>query len=184
MKSLLVESAKILATDAHGSIGQVRKYTGEPYIVHPEAAYLVLLFNDVEDEITLAAMWLHDVLEDVFPVNSFFDEARIEAVVGAEVLAVVKELTDTYTKEAFPNLNRVERKRLEAEAWLNKSERAKTAKLADLIVNTSDIVSQDKNFARTYLREKANMLPYLKGGNERLFKYAAQQLEKHSHLFN
>jgi len=32
---LVSEKARIFATAAHAAVGQVRKYTGEPYLVHP-----------------------------------------------------------------------------------------------------------------------------------------------------
>lgn len=53
--------AKEFATRAH--TGQLRKYTGTPYIEHPEA--VVELVRSVEHtEEMLAAAWLHDVVED------------------------------------------------------------------------------------------------------------------------
>lgn len=37
---MLIETAKALATRAHD--GQVRKYTGEPYITHPQAVVAIV----------------------------------------------------------------------------------------------------------------------------------------------
>ena len=31
----IVEKARVFATAAHSAVAQLRKYTGEPYIVHP-----------------------------------------------------------------------------------------------------------------------------------------------------
>lgn len=38
----VVQRAKSLATEAHASIGQVRKYTDDPYIVHPAAVVAIV----------------------------------------------------------------------------------------------------------------------------------------------
>ena len=50
---------------AHAGVGQVRKYTGEPYAVHPIAvAALVRAYvPDASEEMLIAAL-LHDVVED------------------------------------------------------------------------------------------------------------------------
>ena len=53
----LVEKAKLFATKAHE--GQVRKYTGEPYIIHPiEVSEIVERYNGSKEMI--AAALLHD----------------------------------------------------------------------------------------------------------------------------
>lgn len=57
------EKARVFATAAHGAVGQVRKYTGEPYINHPaEVVQIVRSVQHTPDMI--AAAWLHDVVED------------------------------------------------------------------------------------------------------------------------
>jgi (p)ppGpp synthase/HD superfamily hydrolase len=62
------------ATTAHASINQRRKYTGEPYIVHPIAvAELVRSVPHTPEMI--AAAYLHDVVEDT-PVT--IEEIREE----------------------------------------------------------------------------------------------------------
>lgn len=52
-----------VATAAHEGIGQVRKYTGEPYINHP-AAVAELVSSVPHTPEMLAAAWLHDTVED------------------------------------------------------------------------------------------------------------------------
>ena len=59
----IVEKARLFATSAHAAVGQKRKYTNEPYIVHPaEVAKLVEDVGGTQEMI--AAAWLHDVIED------------------------------------------------------------------------------------------------------------------------
>lgn len=59
----LSERARIFATQAHADAGQKRKFTDEPYIVHP-AAVVELLMSANPSEEMIAAAWLHDVVED------------------------------------------------------------------------------------------------------------------------
>lgn len=58
---MLNEAIKI-AHKAHS--GQVRKYSGLPYIVHPMEVMTTLLQAGVEDELVLSGAVLHDVIED------------------------------------------------------------------------------------------------------------------------
>jgi hypothetical protein len=57
----LVLAAEMYARLAH--YGQVDK-AGEPYARHPARVVDTLIRRGVTDEITLAAAWLHDVVED------------------------------------------------------------------------------------------------------------------------
>ena len=59
----VVKKALAFAKEAHESVGQVRKYTGEPYIVHPmEVADIVKSVGG--SEAMQAAALLHDTVED------------------------------------------------------------------------------------------------------------------------
>ena len=84
--SRLVEKALQFATAAHE--GQVRKYTGEPYINHPvEVMRIVKTVSD--DPAMHAAALLHDVVEDT--------DVTIEDIVrefGDDVAQLVDDLTD------------------------------------------------------------------------------------------
>ena len=57
----LVKKALEFASNAHN--GQTRKYTGEPYIVHP-IEVMELVREVIDDPEVLAAALLHDVVED------------------------------------------------------------------------------------------------------------------------
>ena len=56
-----IEKAIQFATEAHE--GQIRKYTGEPYIVHPLAVMETVSTVEHTDEMLMAAV-LHDTVED------------------------------------------------------------------------------------------------------------------------
>lgn len=78
----LLEQARAFATIAHE--GQMRKDGKHPYIVHPERVVKILQGAGVTDQVTLAAAYLHDVLEDTKADISKFPES---------VQKLVKELT-------------------------------------------------------------------------------------------
>lgn len=104
---------------------------GEPYINHPIAvAELIASVGRVTDSLTLVAALLHDTVEDTSATP-----ADIERQFGAEVRALVAELTDD---KSLPS---AERKRLQIVNAPNASRRAKIIKLADKSVNIADITS-------------------------------------------
>lgn len=170
-----VGKAKQYGRDAHDSIKQVRKYSGQPYWVHTEAvAETVASVGGTEDMI-IAAL-LHDVLEDVYPLNPKYSPESIRAEFGDNVLSLVEQLTDQFTKETHPHLNRAQRKFKENERIAKDSPEAKTIKLADLLDNTKSIVENDKDFARVYIREKEELLHFLTEGNPILLGRAGQSV--------
>lgn len=137
---------------------KTRKYgNNDPYAVHTEeVAFLVGLFSSDEDEV-IAALY-HDHIEDL-PQISIID---IALEYGGPVARMVRELTDVYTSERFPFWNRQERKRNEAIRLGMISEPSRLIKLADLFSNTRSIVFHDRGFARTYLKEKEQILKHMK----------------------
>lgn len=158
MSADLTVQALEYARAAHGSISQKRKYSGEPYIVHPIAVARTLQELGEKDEEVIRAAYLHDVLEDVWPLNRIYRPDAIQTLFGDGVLALVKELTDEFTKESYPALNREDRKKLEAQRIATISDRALRIKLADMIDNTQDVMKHDRGFGHIYLREKENIL--------------------------
>lgn len=87
----LIDAARALAEEAHRN--QVRKYTGEPYIVHPArvAAMLPVLCPTATAEMAAAA-WLHDVVEDCG-----VDRVEIFNKFGPLVQVLVDDLTKPNT---------------------------------------------------------------------------------------
>jgi len=172
----LVEKAQKFAHEAHDSINQKRKYTGEPYWVHTdEVAALVGQTPGSTPEMG-AASHLHDVLEDVMPLNPHYNSIRILNEFGTEVLDLVVDLTDVYTKAQYPKWNRATRHEKENARLAQVNTQAKTIKLADLICNTYSIVKHDPDFARIYLREKFALLPLLADGAPTLLERASRQV--------
>lgn len=149
---------------------QKRKYTNEPYIVHPFAVS-GLVASVTEDDGMVVAAILHDVVEDS-PIGI----ETIRGVFGERIAAIVSDLTDV----SIPSDgNRDKRKGLDLAHTAQASPEAKTVKLADLIDNTKSICAYDPNFARVYMREKARTLEVLKEGDPALYSLAHSMVTKY-----
>jgi len=168
-----LEKAKQFTIAAHDSINHRRKYTDEPYWVHPErVAKLVSDFT--KDDAVIAAAWLHDVLEDVAPTNANFNAAAIQREFGSRTLELVLEVTDVSKPE---DGNRAARKAIDRAHLTKASNDAKLIKLADLIDNIIDITKNDPGFARVFRKEVLLVLPYLESGNQQLYLELKELLE-------
>lgn len=122
----LESRARLFAIRWHDSIGQVRKYTGEPYWKHPEAVAALVQTVPHTSEM-IAAAYMHDVIEDT-PCT----EAEMREAFGDAVADLVMWLTDASKPE---NGNREARKRIDRAHTAAAPAEAKTVKLADLIDN-------------------------------------------------
>lgn len=142
---------------------QRRKDEATPYINHPiEVADTLWQIGGVRDQVTLVGALLHDTLEDT---NTTPEE--IQNLFGAEILAVVQEVTDD------KRLPKQQRKRLQIEHAPHQSTRAKQIKLADKICNVYDIAhSQPKNWSlkrrQEYLNWTEQVMAGLRGVNPTL----------------
>jgi guanosine-3',5'-bis(diphosphate) 3'-pyrophosphohydrolase len=125
----LVLKALHFAADKHRA--QRRKDAeASPYINHPIAvAETLASVGGVRDAVTIAAAILHDTIEDTETTGE-----ELERIFGAEIRAVVEEVTDDTTLP--PEV----RKRLQVERARHKSPRARLVKLADKICNVRDLV--------------------------------------------
>ncbi len=171
--SELVERARIFATAAHGAVGQLRKYTFEPYIVHPtEVAEIVKTTTGCTHHM-IAAAYLHDVLEDT---------KVTEEVLRTEFGDKVTDLVVWLTNVSKPSDgNRKIRKELDRQNLAKAPAEAQTIKIADLIANTPSIVAHDVKFAKTYIPEKEALLSVLGKGDDRLWCEAYQMINSAKH---
>ena len=162
-----VERARMFATAAHAAVGQLRKYTFEPYIVHPaEVAAIVEEYGGTDAMI--AAAWLHDTVEDTGVTSEL-----IRKEFGDEVAELVGWLTDVSRPD---HGNRAQRKAVDRAHTASAPAAAQTIKLADLICNTRSIMAHDAKFAQTYLAEKRLLLEVMTKGDARLRELAQQQI--------
>lgn len=155
------------ATEWHE--GQVRKYTGEPYINHPIEVMNIVRSVPHTEEMLYAAL-LHDCVEDT--ECSFID---IEDVFGTDVALLVGWLTGV----SYPHMgNRTKRKEIDRKHTAKAPPAAKTIKLADLISNSKSICEHDKDFAKVYIKEKELLLEVLTEGDATLYAQAKDIVEK------
>lgn len=132
---------------AHKHRKQVRKYSGEPYVVHLDSVADILRSYDIEAPEVLAAAYLHDTVEDTDATMP-----EIFETFGEEVAELVYWLTDAEQGK------RKMRKLMSAWRLGRAPFRAKLVKLADIIDNTEDICRNDRHFAPVYLREVRKIL--------------------------
>lgn len=175
---IILEKIKNFADNAHGD--QMRRYTNQRYIVHPEAV-MNICSEYTQSLPVLAAALLHDVLEDISTteeeVSRFLSTVMSPADTDRTV-ALVQELTDKFTKENFPGWNRKLRRCKEGERLSTASAEAQTIKYADLIDNCIDISNNDLDFAPVFLRESKDLLQKIDKGNPSLYKRAMNVVEE------
>ncbi len=180
----ILEKIREFADHAHGD--QIRKYTGERYIGHP-IRVMEICSEYTRNRLILATALLHDVLEDT-KVNklqmSEFLVTLMDQEDAATVLKLVSALTDVYTKEDYPLLNRKRRRFKESERLQDIPGDAQTVKYADIIDNTIDITHNDPDFATVYLRECMNILQKMTKGDPELYKRALQTVKGNMQKLN
>jgi (p)ppGpp synthase/HD superfamily hydrolase len=150
----LVREAENFARCAHD--GQKRKYSGLPYIVHPEAVANTVAEYTCDEEV-VAAAWLHDVVEDCK-----ISPKELTENFGTSVCTLVLELTNS--SKSFPELSRKERKRLDREDIANASPDAQLIKVIDRIKNLEDMIHDNcpSDFKVVYGRESLLLAYVLK----------------------
>jgi guanosine-3',5'-bis(diphosphate) 3'-pyrophosphohydrolase len=146
--------------------GQVRKYTGNPYIDHlAEVAGITATVASefmVPPGVMVATAWLHDCRED-----QGVSGAEIEDRFGMAVAVGVSLLSD-FEKGDRASRKAASRARLaDAPAWVQ------TIKCADLISNLSSVVKHDPVFAAGYLEEKRQLLAVLTRADRGLWQIAS-----------
>jgi guanosine-3',5'-bis(diphosphate) 3'-pyrophosphohydrolase len=122
----VLSDAVRFAAEAHE--GQTRKGSGLPYVVHPLEVMQILLRHGVEDETTLVAALLHDVVEDT---KVTIDEVR--ARYGDRVATAVAAVT----KPADAPKGEV--KRIARELLRSGPPAAHLVKMADRLSNLRDL---------------------------------------------
>lgn len=166
----VISEATMFAIQAHGD--QRRKYTGEPYVVHPIHVADIL---EKEVEATtemLAAAILHDVVEDT-PVTL----RDIKEKFGDTVAEYVHYCTNVSEKD---DGNRRFRKKMDADHFALGPAESQTIKIADLLSNAESIIKHDqKFFHKAFKHEKQYMLNILTKADAKLLNKAQELLKEH-----
>lgn len=169
--------------------GQVRKYTNEPYIIHPIAVSAkiarhmgniepIFAFSPLDVAMIQAIALLHDTVEDTDTTYS-----EIEKEFGIYVRNIVYWLTNVSEPEMG---NRAYRKKVDLQHTLQAPIEAICLKMADVIDNCKDIAQREleskepSTFAKKYLKEKLTFLKAIwKEKKVRLDPYAEMLEQEH-----
>jgi len=149
MKQDLILRKNCLEFAMRAHEGQVRKYTGDDYIVHPIAvAEMVEKHGGSEDQVCAAL--LHDVVED-----TMYTLADINANFGHNIATLVQWMTDTSKPS---DGNRRIRKGIDAKRLAEAPAEAQFIKLADMIDNADTIFRFDAGFSKQFKKEMAHLV--------------------------
>jgi (p)ppGpp synthase/HD superfamily hydrolase len=149
--------AEQFATVCH--IGQLRKWTREPYINHPRRVASRVATLPGATEPMICAAWLHDVCEDC-DVNSQVILDRF----GLATADLVVQLTAP--SKAYSHLPRSDRKEIDREYLAKVPPAAKRIKAIDRIDNLRDMKAAPADFQRLYANESRLLLEVLRDGIE------------------
>ena len=152
---------------------QLIKCTNEPYFEHLKfvaemAAPAALLGY----EVGLA----HDLLEKTITTCSEFYESLIDfGYSNEEAKLIVKqviELTDVFTKAAYPELKKSVRKNRESSRLTLISRDSQTVKYADLIYNIKWMLLYKPKLTEKYLKRKFRLLKLMNNGDPDIHQQA------------
>ena len=158
-----IMKAAEFANAAHEAAKQRRKYTGDPYIVHP-LAVMAIVSGIPHTSVMLQAALLHDTVK--------YTAVKLEDVLrefGPEVAGLVRWLTDVSQPS---DGNRAVRKAIDRRHIEAAPSEAKTIKLADLINETESIARHFTSFAEFNIAEKFKLLEVLRDGDPVLWDRA------------
>lgn len=177
----MIRTERLAAWIALQHDGQIIRHTTEPYFNHLRAvAEMAGPLLALGYEIGLC----HDLLEDTGTTSTeLFDALLSFGYTDAEAQLVTDcaiELTDVYTRAAYPDLSKSERKARESARLLHISPAAQTVKYGDLIYNMDWVVKYDHKHARKYLLKKQSLLTNLVQGDKGLRQQALDKI--HSEL--
>jgi (p)ppGpp synthase/HD superfamily hydrolase len=177
----IVFNAERIAREAHKDQG--RKWGAqEPYITHPE--WCANKAKEIgADEVEQAAMWLHDVLEDIaIPTNRVnYWAGRIEEECGSEVLARCWELTNVSDTPEWmgrnPNPRRSEKWAVNLAHIRTISDKAKRDKMIDRLANVLTMGHAPRRMIQKYIPESRELLAACRHVDEALGSELEQAID-------
>jgi (p)ppGpp synthase/HD superfamily hydrolase len=147
--------AKLFCKLAH--FGQRRKYTGDPYHVHPIEVMNLLKGAGIIDEDILIGALLHDTVEDVWWCNFKI----IQFFFGPVVANIIWQVTNASLRDKYVG-NRSQRKEYDRSCFIRDCDVAGVnIKLGDFISNMATLKKYDPDFANIYFHEKAFIMEKL-----------------------
>lgn len=156
----IVDYADLYAERAHRD--QKRKYSEEPYIVHPRQVAEKLMWYNKQpmhgefmgcktcllfSHTDFAVAYLHDVIEDCnITYEQLCDDFNYAVAGGVRALSNTSKITN-------PTASRATRKRLDREHIAKADSHTQSIKAVDRMVNLGDIGQHDPSFLKVYLAE-------------------------------
>ena len=129
--------------------GQIRKYSGEAYIIHPVIVSQICQ-RYTSDENTIISAILHDVVEDsdatLQDIHNLFGETV------ANNVRYCSEISEKWDG------NREYRKKIDREHYAKGTNGSKLIKIADAIHNCSSMGDSHSEFTQLYFNEKTLMV--------------------------
>jgi len=123
----------------------------------------------------------HDLLEKTTVTTNALKDALLEFGYGKAaaitIVSAVTELTNVFTKTAYPDMRKTVRKEREAERMANISPNAQTVKYADLLYNTDWMQAHDHKHLKKYLKKKQFFLKTMCKGDQSLYCNLLQHIE-------
>lgn len=155
--------------------GKQIKLTDQPYTDH---LFFVANTAGAVSELGYEIGLCHDLLED-FDITAHELQNKLQyfgydLIIASAITTCVTELTDVFTKAAYPALSKAERKQKEAQRLARVSSAAQTVKYADLIDNSRWMLAYERNKAKTYLLKKLDLIVLLDKGEKGLQKQALE----------
>ncbi|AXG66464.1 putative bifunctional (p)ppGpp synthetase/guanosine-3' 5'-bis diphosphate 3'-pyrophosphohydrolase protein [Dickeya phage vB_DsoM_JA13] len=166
-ESRLYSEAVILACRAHH--GQFRKYTGEPYVLHPIEVAEILRRHDRGIKVICGGV-LHDVVED-----TEITSAVIQTMFGEEIANIVEGVTNVSEDKSLPRYVRFWRN---VKHLAHASEQSQDVKCADIISNCRNFRLGNESFTAQYMAEKSIVIEHLYEADSCLIMEAKDAIEK------
>lgn len=144
-----LKKANDFATKAHD--GQIRKSSGEPYVMHPTAVFDFLQKLGVKDRNVLVSSYLHDTIEDS---PTTFNILKKEF--NKDVARIVKGLSSS-----IKGIQALGKPQYLAKKMISMDAEVLTIKLADRWHNLQDMMSMPKDKAQKYMDQTSFILQEL-----------------------
>lgn len=160
-----IQQAINLAAEKH--LGQKRKSSESPYIIHPfSVAFIISGFT--KDEDIIAAALLHDVLEDC----EDYSYQDMKKDFGIRVAKIVKEVSE----ERSPNGIKNKKQNWELRKKCSLKKLAKTSQEA-MIVSAADKIHNIGSIVRSYEKHGEKLWKIFNAEPERKFWYYGEAVD-------
>lgn len=173
--SLIIKAAQ-LAEKLHR--GQVRKYTGQPYISHPLRVMSRVMIHPLANEVSVSAAALHDTAEDCnITIEELYKLLNDGESYDGSLLVCnyVKCLTNPSKDSKLP---RSERKQMDREHLRNAPQIVKIIKMIDRIDNLREMTGADNGFKVKYAAESQLLASVIGDADNELYNELLYEVEK------